>query len=180
MQQLMGLAYGDDEDVDKFLTINPYEMKLTAKSMREISALQRQVAKDRGGNPDVRSALAGVQSMLIASGVNMQDKEVMARFRGAFVDGYYDWKKQNPGKVMQQEDMNTIAARLLVKAHSPSFGLPWSTDFTFNLPLPPEVEEQLRAANPNPSDALLEQWRMQFAHKQFEAATKKSQERWDK
>lgn len=168
--KLLGLAHGDPSDVDKFLNTNIYAEPLSRKDMDYFQRLQTQLFKDRGGSVEIKSALKMVEPMLTASGVDLKDKETMAKFRGAYIDGIQDWKRNNPNKPLDQQTAKSIATDAISKQSSENFY--YGRDYLFNLPLPKTIEKQLRDKNPDISDAELETYRSEYVRQQLQAMQK--------
>lgn len=162
---LRGLMYGSDEDHQKFIDTNIYQLPLSQSDMRAFTSAQKKWMKDAGGDTTIHQALQMIGPILTAGNVPTGDKELMAKFRGAYVDSIQDWREQHPGKPLDNATAKLIATGLIRQQSSDRFW--YGTDYLFNLPLPKEAEENVRAAEPDVTDAELELKRQQYVRQQF-------------
>lgn len=162
---LRGLMYGSDEDHQKFIDTNIYQLPLSQSDMRAFTSAQKEWMKDAGGDTTIHQALQMIGPILTAGNVPTGDKELMTKFRGAYVDSIQDWRSQHPGKPLDNATAKLIATGLIRQQSSDRFW--YGTDYLFNLPLPKEAEENVRSAQPDVTDAELELKRQQYVRQQF-------------
>jgi hypothetical protein len=141
-QAFKGLAQNDPAE---FADANVIETDLPNSAKRELINLQQRVRGQATGDPRVQRAINILTPDLQAAGISRKaDKDQYDEFTGALADQLQDFAQENK-RAPKVDEVKTIGARLL-QAHTTKGWLWNSQTPTFQIPVPSEEAEKIKAS----------------------------------
>lgn len=142
--ELIGMRQSDPNE---FLGVDIIDENLPISTKKELLKMQQDVNKVPDQDPKVTRALNILRGDMDAAGLSRTagaDKEAYDNFVGVLTKTLQDYQTEHHQQP-KMDEVRTMGARLLQQQSTPHWYSPWSTTPTFQVPVPDEAAEIIKA-----------------------------------